>query len=132
MPQKKVEKKSQMMPLGLLGASLVGLAAATYFFFGPGGKKNQKNTKAWAIKMKADVIEGLEKARVVSEPAYRAIIDAVAAKYEKKLKSSPKEVQALAQDLKKHWRTFVKPELVVTPASKAQATPKKNVSKLKK
>ncbi len=132
MSQKKIENKSKTMPLGLLGASLVGLAAATYFFFGPSGKKNQKNTKAWAIKMKADVIEGLEKARVVSEPAYRAIIDAVAAKYEKKLKSSPKEVQALAQDLKKHWRTFVKPEATATPSPKPKTSPKKKVSKVKK
>ncbi|MFA6297451.1 MAG: hypothetical protein WC629_02715 [Candidatus Paceibacterota bacterium] len=95
--------------LAVLGASLAGLAATAYFFLGPKGRKHQKQTKAWAIKMKGDVIEKLEMAReVVSEPAYQEIIDSVASQYTKGKKASSKEIMALAEDLKKHWKKVSK------------------------
>jgi hypothetical protein len=105
--EKKIKKGgSSAVKLAVLGASLAGLAAAAYFFLGPKGKKNQKHAKAWAIKMKGDVIEKLEKAREISEPAYHEIIDSVVAEYEKGKKASREEIRALAQDLKKHWKTI--------------------------
>lgn len=106
MSKKTTKSGSGAMKLAMLGASLAGLAATAYFLFGPKAKKNQRQAKAWAIKMKADVIEKLEVAREVSEPAYRKIIDAVAAEYGKAKKADRKDISALAQDLKKHWRTI--------------------------
>jgi len=109
MIKKTIAKKqggSNAAEMIALGASLAGLAAGAYFFLGPKGKKNQKYAKAWAIKMKGDVIEKLETAREVSEPVYHQIIDSVAAKYEKGMKASREEVSELAQDLKKHWKTI--------------------------
>ena len=97
-----------MANLVFLGASIAGLAATTYFFFGPKGKKNQKHAKAWAIKMKGDVIEKLEMARDVSEPIYHEIIDSVAVEYEKNKKAGSKEIKELAKDMKKHWKTIIK------------------------
>ena len=103
--KKKTDKSgSGAMKLLTIGASLASLAATAYFFLGPKGKKNQEHAKSWAIKMKGDVIEKLEQAREISESVYQEIIDSVAAKYEKELKSSPKEIRALAQDLKRHWQ----------------------------
>lgn len=106
--EKKTTKKSgsNAAEMIVLGASLAGLAATAYFFLGPQGKKNQKHAKAWAIKMKADVIEKLETAREISEPVYHEIIDSVAAKYEKGMKASQEEISELARDLKKHWKTI--------------------------
>lgn len=127
MQKKKAAKKSNLGQLGAVGAGLAGLAATAYFFFGPDGKKNQQQAKAWALKMKAEVVEKLEKAREVSEPSYRAMIDTVAAKYEKQLQSSPAEVQKLAQDLKNHWQTLVKPKA----AAKQSVVKKKVVVKKK-
>lgn len=101
-------------------AGVAGLAAAAYFFLGPNGKKNQKAVKSWAIKMKGDVVEKLENAREVGEPVYHQIIDTVAAKYEKGKTTAPAEVQALAQDLKKHWKTI---SSAITPAKKAVKKP---------
>lgn len=99
---KKINNGSGGMKLFVLGASLAGLAAA-YFFLGPKRKKNLEETKSWAIKMKGDVVEKLEQAREISKAVYNEIIDSVATQYEKKLESSPEEIRALAQDLKKHW-----------------------------
>ena len=92
--------------LAVLGATLAGAAAGAYFFFGPKGKKHQKDAKAWAIKMKGDVVEKLEKAGDVSESAYHGIVDAVADKYESAQKAGAPEIKALAADLKKHWKAI--------------------------
>ena len=100
--KKTQNNNSGGMKLLVFGASLAGLAAA-YFFLGPKSKKNIENTKSWAIKMRGDIVEKLEKARGLSEDIYNDIIDSVATKYEKKAKSSSKEIRALAQNLKTHW-----------------------------
>ncbi len=111
MTAKKTVKKSSsnassVMGGAILGAGLAGLAATAYFFFGPKGKTNQRHAKAWAIKMKGDVIEKLETAREISEPVYQQIIDSVATEYKKGMKASHEEIAELAQDLKKHWKTI--------------------------
>jgi uracil-DNA glycosylase len=109
-PQKKTSKvkKSNVVKIAVIGASLAGLAATGYFFFGPKGKKNRQHAKAWAIKMKGEVVEKLEKAREITEPVYLEIIDTVAREYKKGKKASQPEIEALAKDLKKHWGTMSK------------------------
>lgn len=108
--EKKTTKKNDSNAVGLavLGASLAGLAATAYFFLGPKGKQNQKHAKAWAIKMKGDVVGKLEKAKEISEPVYNQIIDSVAKEYEKNKKVGHSEVVEMVQDLKKHWKTISK------------------------
>jgi hypothetical protein len=106
MKNKTTSNGSGAVKLAVLGASLAGLAASAYFFFGPNGKKNQKYAKSWAIKMKGDVVEKLEKAKEISEPVYHQIIDMVATKYAKGSKISQIEIDELAKDLKKHWKTM--------------------------
>ena len=114
-----------------ISAGIAGLAATAYFFLGPDGKKNQKAVKSWAIKMKGDVVEKLENAREVGEPVYHQIIDTVAAKYEKGKTTAPAEVQALAKDLKKHWKTISAAIVVKKPKAKttAKKATKKTVAK---
>lgn len=104
--KKSSSKVSNVMGGAILGASLAGLAATAYFFLGPKGKTNQKHAKAWAIKMKGDVIEKLETAREISEPVYHQIIDSVAGQYERSKKANHEEIAELAKDLKKHWKTI--------------------------
>ena len=106
MKKPAAKKATTAVKLAVLGATLAGAAAGAYFFLGPKGKKHQKDAKAWAIKMKADVIEKLEKAGAVSEPVYHSIVDAVAEKYNKAKKAGAPEITALAQDLKKHWKSI--------------------------
>ncbi len=100
------KNKSSAIGLAVLGASLAGLAATAYFFFGPKGKKNQKHAKAWVIKMKGDVVEKLEMAKEITEPVYSEIIDSVAMEYEKGKKAGREEIKLLARDLKKHWKVI--------------------------
>ncbi len=106
MKKKTTAKGSNTVKWAVLGASIAGVAATAYFFLGPKGKKHQQHAKAWAIKMKGDVVEKLEMARDVSEPIYHKIIDTVAAKYEKEVGIDRADIKALAQDLKKHWKSL--------------------------
>lgn len=99
-------KKTNVVKYAVIGASLAGLAATAYFFFGPKGKKRREHAKAWAIKMKGEVVERLEKAREITQPIYQEIIDTVAKEYKKGKKASQPEIESLAQDLKKHWKSM--------------------------
>lgn len=105
---KKKINKSVVIKLAVAGASLAGLAATAYFFFGPKGKKHRQHAASWAIKMKGEVVEKLEAAREITEPIYQEIINTVAKEYKKGKKASQPEIEALAQDLKKHWKSMSK------------------------
>ncbi len=107
MKNKIIKDSSNMAKYVAIGAGIASIATA-YFFLGPKGKNHQKQAKLWAIKMKADVVEKLEKVRDISEPAYHKIIDSVANKYEQKKKVGREEIQSLANDLKKHWKVISK------------------------
>jgi len=106
MKSKTTTKGGDAVKLAVVGASLAGLAATAYFFLGPKGKKHQRHAKAWAVKMKGDVMEKLEMAKEVSEPVYQQIIDSVAVEYKKGKKASQVEIDEMAKDLKKHWKTI--------------------------
>ena len=99
---------SKVIKLAVIGASLAGVAATAYFFFGPKGKKHREHAKSWAIKMKGDVIEKLEKAKEITEPIYLEIIDAVSKEYAKEKMATKEEIKAIANDLKKHWKSISK------------------------
>jgi len=126
-----------------VGAGVIALAAASYFFFGPEGKKNRDNLKGWMVKMKGEVIEKMEDAKDMTEAAYEKIVDSVAAKYAKAGKVSEAEIRMFAALLKQQWAGIVKSHhkaaavkkaaKVVTKAVKKEvskkAAPKKTVKK---
>ncbi len=107
MNHKKPSSKSAAGNTLAIGAGIAALAAASYYFLGPKGKQHRKQVKGWSIKMKGEVVERIEKLKDVSEPVYNNLVDAVAAKYAKDYGSSKKEVVALAEELKKTWRSIV-------------------------
>ncbi|MDD5083400.1 MAG: hypothetical protein PHT88_00485 [Candidatus Moranbacteria bacterium] len=104
----KKQKGGVVGKIVALGASVAALGAATYYFFGPEGKKHQKNFKGWMIKMKADIIEKIESAEDVTEAIYHKIIDEVADAYVKAGKVSKEDVILYADILKKQWKQIVK------------------------
>lgn len=132
----KNNKQSNVVKYAVIGASLAGLAATAYFLFGPKGKQNRQHIKAWAIKMKGEVIERLETAREITEPVYHEIINSVAKDYKKGKKASQEEIDSLADDLKKHWKSMSKLAIdakkeITKDASKVAKTAKKSISKKK-
>ncbi len=91
-----------------VGAGVVALGAAAYLLFGPEGTKHRKDLKSWMIKMKAEVMEKMEKAKDLSASAYEDIVNSVEAKY-KTMKNVDADILAKeAATLKKNWRTMTK------------------------
>jgi hypothetical protein len=127
--QKKASN-AKAVKLAVIGASLAGVAATAYFFFGPKGKKHRQHAKAWAIKMKGDVVEKLEQAKEITEPIYHEIIDSVSKDYTTGKKAGKAEIDAMAKDLKKHWTSISKlaiaaKQTAVKDASRVAKTVKK-------
>lgn len=117
MLMQKKNKESNAIKLAVVGASLAGLAATAYFFFGPKGRKHREHAKSWAIKMKGDVIEKLEQAKEITEPIYHEIVDSVSKDYVAGKKATKAEIEAMSKDLKKHWSAISK--LALTAKQKA-------------
>lgn len=120
----KEEKGSAVGKIVALGAGMAALATASYYFFGPEGKKNRDNLKSWMIKMKGEIIEKIESAKEVSEEVYAKIVDTVAKKYAKAGKVSESEITAFAELLKSQWKGISKAYTKATNPKKV-ATKKK-------
>ncbi len=129
--QTKKNEGSSTGTVVAVGAGMVALAAASYFFFGPEGKKNRNSLKGWMVKMKGEIIEKMEGAEEMSEAAYEKIVDAVAAKYAKAGKVSEAEIRLFADVLKQQWKGIVKAHnktaAVKGAVKKVVATAKKEV-----
>lgn len=114
-----------------VGAGVLALAAGSYYFFGPEGKKNRGKLTGWMIKMKGEIVEKMENAKELSEDAYAAIVDSVAAKYLKSGKLAEMDISSFADMLKKQWKGFSKSASKGTPKAKKSAV-KKAAAKKKK
>ena len=127
--QKQKNGGSSAGTVAAVGAGVIAVAAASYFFFGPEGKKNRHSLKGWMIKMKGEVIEKMEDAKDVSEAAYEKIVDAVAAKYAKAGKVSEAEIRIFAAMLKQQWMGITKAHNKVVAVKKAAKVVAKTVKK---
>lgn len=124
------EKKNEGTSTGTVvavGAGVIALAAASYFFFGPEGKKNRNNLRGWMVKMKGEIIEKMEGAKEMTEAAYEKLVDAVAMKYAKTGKISEQEIRLFASVLKQQWKGIVKAHNKTAAVTKAAKTIAKTV-----
>lgn len=104
-----------------VGAALA-IAAASYYFFGPNGKKNRNKLKGWMIRMKGEIVERMEKAKEVTEDAYHRIVDAVAARYKNAVAEG--DLAGFVADLKKQWKGFARSSVSKRGAAKKAGAPR--------
>lgn len=121
---KKVSDKKGVSTSAMIGigAGVAALGAAAYILFGPNGKKNRKEIKGWAIKMKGEIIEKLEQAKEITEPVYHNIIDTVKAKYAKLKDIDEEDLEKVVSEIKKHWKAIQRDAM---PKKKAKKVSKK-------
>ena len=120
--KKKTQKDSLSAGnVAAVGAGVVALAAASYYFFGPEGKKNRNSLKGWMIKMKGEIVEKMEDAKDLTEDVYAKIVDVVAAKYAKAGKVSEMEIRMFSDMLKSQWKGITKAHAKSSSAKKAPA-----------
>jgi hypothetical protein len=101
-----------------IGAGVAALSVAAYVLFGKEGKKNRKVIRGWAVKMKGEIIEKIENAKEITEPAYREIIDNMQAKYAKLKNVDQAELVNTITELKKHWKAIKKEAMDKKPKAK--------------
>lgn len=126
------KQKNEQNNLGkaiAVGAGVAAMSAAAYVLFGPEGKHNRKKIQGWAVKMKGEIIEKLEDSQEITENIYNKIVDQVSEKYAKAKGLSMEEVQAVVDDLRKHWKTLVKDTKSKTATVKKVASKAKTVAK---
>lgn len=125
---KKNDKGVSVGTVAAIGAGVLALAAGSYYFFGPEGKKNRGKLKGWMIKMKGEIIEKMEDAKDLTESAYEKIVDVVATKYAKGAKVAESDVRAFADVLKRQWKGINKHAAPKKAAAK-KAPAKKTAAK---
>jgi hypothetical protein len=90
-------------------AALAAAAAGAYFLYGTEtGKKRRKAIESWMFRMRADVIDRMEKMKDWSEKSYNELVDSVAEKYKNVKNIDKAELMAVVDDLKKHWKSIRK------------------------
>lgn len=123
---KKVNNKGGIGKALAVGAGVAVASAAAYLLMGPEGKKNRKQIKGWAVKMKGEMIEKLEELQEVTEPVYNKVVDEISEKYAKVKNIDKEDVTEVVGELKKHWKALAK------DAKKLVKTAKKPIKKAKK
>lgn len=101
---KKTIKKNNTGKILAIGAGVVALTAASYFFLGPNGKKNRDKTRGWMIKMKGEVVEKLESMQNITKETYDAVVDTISNVYT--AVGGKTEVAKLSKELKSHWKAI--------------------------
>lgn len=101
-----------------MAAAAVGAALGSYLLTGKRADKTKRVLKGWMLKAKGELLEQLEKAGDVGEEVYYKAVDQVAAKYSKMAGVTQKEVDDMATELKKQWKTVSRKLLRVKKAVK--------------
>lgn len=109
----------QAIGLGVGITAAVAAAAGGYFLYGSkNAAKNRKAVKSWALKAKAEVLEGIEKAKDMSQAEYEQLVETVVGTYLTAKSASKNELNDFKKEMKSHWSGLVK-----------SAAPKKTVAK---
>ncbi len=125
--------KQKKVAVGV-GVGLTALAAASaagaYFFAGKRGAKNRAKVAKWAEAAKTDVLNEIKGLKKVTKQTYSATVDKVMAQYKKAKKIDPKELLAVAGELKGHWDSITAE--VTSAGKKVLPVVKKTVKKIVK
>lgn len=108
-----------------IGAIASVIAGAYYMYGSKEGQAKRKQIHAWSLKMKGEVMQGLEKLKEVSEPKYKEIVKNVSAKYKNVDKT---ELNKVVAELTSTWNKMKK-DIQVEIAKKQAQIEKENKSK---
>lgn len=135
---KKVEAKGSLtdgQKIGIGVGVTAGMLAAVggYFLYGAkDAKKNRKTINSWMLKAKAEVLEGIENAKQLSEQDYGKIVDNAMVGYKAAKSASVKDLAQFANEMKDHWKTIQKSgpaKKIMLSVQEVSAKPKKKPAK---
>jgi hypothetical protein len=103
------KKTKAAVGIGIGVTAALASAAGAYFLYGSKhADQNRKKVRSWALKAKADVLEGLETAQNMSKEDYEKLVDRAVKGYSKLKDVKPGELVALAREMKAHWKELEK------------------------
>lgn len=101
------DKEKMSIGVGLTAAAVA--AAGAFFLAGSkNAAKNRKAVKSWALKAKAEVLEGLEKAQQMSQAEYETLIEQVGATYAELQTASKADISGFKKEMKEYWQKIAK------------------------
>jgi hypothetical protein len=110
-----------------IAAATAATALGVYFLYGKNAKKRRTQVKGWALKLKGEVLERVERLKDIDEASYHKIIDAITRRYASLKHIDKEELAALVKDLKQHWTSlrsnFQKSSAKRPSKSRTTATP---------
>jgi len=116
---------SQKVSLGVGLTAAAVAAAGSFFLYGSkNAAKNRKVVKSWALKAKAEALEGLEKAQSMSQEEYNQMIEAIGATYAQVQGATKGDIAGFKKEMKEYWDKIAK---MAAPKKKPAA--KKAVAK---
>lgn len=98
-----MNKNFAKMAIGGVAATVAG---AYYLYGSREGQAVRKNMSAFAVKMKGEMLQGLEKLKEVSEPKYKELVKKVEEKYKKAAETA--EVKKVVGEISGVWNKMKK------------------------
>ncbi|MDD5301794.1 MAG: hypothetical protein PHS14_01690 [Elusimicrobia bacterium] len=96
-----MKTKNKMIGAGIGLAALA--AAGTYFLYGKRGAKNRETIAGWALQLKGQVLEKMEKLDSVNQEAYNELITETVERFGRVKNVSAAELKLITADLKSAW-----------------------------
>jgi hypothetical protein len=96
-----MKTKDKMLGAGIGLAALA--AAGTYFLYGKRGAKNRERIAGWALQLKGEVLQKMEKLKNINQQTYNELIDDTAARYGRVKRVSASELGHITGELKSAW-----------------------------
>jgi gas vesicle protein len=96
-----MKTKDKMIGAGIGLAALA--AAGTYFLYGKRGEKNRETIAGWALQLKGQVLEKMEKMKKIDEKAYNELVEEAVIRFGRVKSVSAAELKLITADLKSAW-----------------------------
>lgn len=139
MTQKKSEhaKKGSAEVIGFGLTAAAAAAAGAYFLYGSKkASQNRKKVKSWALKAKAEVLEGIEKAQELTEDDYKKLVETATSAFGTVKNATKGEVADFKKEMLTHWNDLQKSKVlkkIIVPVvarkiAKKAAAPKKKAA----
>jgi uncharacterized membrane protein YfbV (UPF0208 family) len=130
--KKQIKKENNAAPAAAGLAALAAAAAGVYFLYGSkDATKNRKKITSWSLKMKAEVLEKIEKLKDIDDKVYNEIVETVSAKYLALKNTDNADVEAIKKELSSHWKA-IKNKITPVPKKVVKKVAKKVAKKVVK
>ena len=96
-----MKTKEKMVGAGIGLAALA--AAGAYFLYVKRGARNRERIAGWALQLKGEVLEKMEKLKDINRQAYNELVDETAERYGRVKRVSGSELRHVVDEVKGAW-----------------------------